>query len=446
MRPGSRFVGSVVLLVAGGISAPALADTEIQATVVTSAGWTDNATGEADDGTGGDSTQSAFTSLQPGVTFLWESTKSVQRLAYTLGINVFLTEGAASSFSNALSYDISHSFTEFTDGLFSLNATHVKSNTAILGASASEGTVTALPSGQSQFLGFGAGGGLTHQISPVWRTNEGVNASYTTPVSEDGFGDGKSFTGQATLGLDRDLDNGSIGFGVIGTYVFIEQLAGAVMPGGMAGDQEQYLANASARYTRPIGELWGLDLTAGATGAALADDAGDAGEWDIYPTGSAALGWQSEEHSAALAYTRGVSLNPYLLQTIVADDFVARGTVPLGRSRWIIGGSLGYQHGKTLFGDAAGMDDTTLDVFSVDAAVGYEISPTMNLGGRYQFARQESSGGAVPDLTRNSLSVVFTIIYPDKTRTVMPYKQPMRMLRSPTLGDEPARPGSRGGI
>jgi hypothetical protein len=150
------------------------------------------------------------------------------------------------------------------------------------------------------------------------------------------------------------------------------------------------------------------------------------------------LGWQSERHSAGLSYNHGVTLNPFLRQTIVADDVVARGGMPIAGSRWIMSGALGYQHAKTL-ALAEGQAETVLDLFSCDVAVGYDITPLMNLGGRYQLVYQDSDSALLPDLVRNSISIVLTARYPDQTRTVMPFKQPLRMLRDPTLG-EPDRP------
>ena len=60
-------------------------------------------------------------------------------------------------------------------------------------------------------------------------------------------------------------------------------------------------------------------------------------------------------------------------------------------------GALGYQHAKTL-ALAEGQTETVLDLFSCDVAVGYDITPLMNLGGRYQLVYQDSDSALLPDL------------------------------------------------
>jgi hypothetical protein len=170
---------------------------------------------------------------------------------------------------------------------------------------------------------------------------------------------------------------------------------------------------------------------AGAGGAALVDDLEDP---ELVPTGGATLDYKIERGTAAASYTHGANLNPYLRQTLISDDVVLRGGLPIGGTRWVITGAIGYQHAKTILSQADATT-TTLDVFSIDADFAYQISPTMDLGIRYQFADQEGDSELAPDLVRNALSVTFVMRYPDQTRTVLPFKQPLRMLRDPTLGD-----------
>src|SRR5689334_2928241 len=121
MRPGScaaRLLHAVAVLSAPTLvlvaSAPAFADSEAQGTVSASVGWTDNY-----DAASASKSDSAFLSVEPGGQLLVASPSTVQRLAYRLGINLFLVGGGATSFSNSLSYDVNHTLSEFTDALFS---------------------------------------------------------------------------------------------------------------------------------------------------------------------------------------------------------------------------------------------------------------------------------------------------------------------------------------
>ncbi len=440
MRHGSRVPAILLAVAVLTPSGLAFADAEIQATIAASTGWTDNYTAGS-----GTTSDSVFTSLEPGAQVLSASENTVQRLSYRMGLNFFLAGGGSTSLSNNLAWDLSHTISDFTESLLSASISHITTDTATPVTTDVGGGINALPAGANQFLGFNLGAGLSHQISDLWRTTQGVNGSYTTPVSSDGFLVGKTFTGTAALGLDRDFENSNAGINLGGTYTFIEGLGMGAVGAGPLTDQKQVLFTAVARYTRPFTPEWTLDVSAGAAGAAPADDVGNL---DIFPTGGGVLGWQVEKHSAGISYNHGVVLNPFLRQNIVADDVVVRGGIPLADSRWLITGAIGYQHARTLTFDSA-ENTATLNLFSVDVALAYEISPLANLGARYQFADQSSDAVAgtmtavVPDLVRNSISLVFTAKYPDQTKTVIPFRQPLKMLRDPTLG-EPERPRGRG--
>jgi hypothetical protein len=369
------------------------AQAEVQGSVAASTGWTDNYNASAG---GGD--DSIFTSIEPGVQALFAS----------------------------------------PEALISASISHITTDTASPVATDPAGGINALPEGPNQFIGFNLGAGLSHQISDLWRTTQGVAATYTTPFEDFEFKSGATFNGNAAIGLDRDLERGNAGLNLGATYNFIEGLGAMALPGTPVEDQKQVLFNGALRYTRPLAPSWTLDLAGGATSAADADDLGNL-KW--YPIGNATVAFQEDKQSASLSYNRGVTLNPFLRQTIIADDVVVRAGLPLRDSRWLIGGAIGYQHASTVTFDPA-VPAATLNVFSLDASVAYEISPTMNLGGRYQLAVQESDAETVPDLVRNSISIVFTAKYPDRTRTVVPFRQPLKMLRDPTLG-EPERPRGR---
>jgi hypothetical protein len=446
MRPGSRaarLLHAVAVLSASSLlcaaSGTAFADSEAQGTLSASAGWTDNY-----DAASSTKSDSAFLSLEPGGQLLVASPSTVQRIAYRLGINVFLVGGGATSFSNNLSYDVNHTLSEFTDALFSAAVNHITTNTASPVSADVGGGINAVPVGSNQFIGFAGGLGLSHQISDLWRTTQGVNAVYTTPVDSTGFVRGATFNGTAALGLDRDLQNANIGLNLGATYTFIEGLGAGATGAGPVDDQKQVVFTGIARYTRPLSTEWTLDLSGGVAAAAPADSIGDL---QFYPTGGGVLGWQSEKHSAGLSYNHGVNTNPFLRSTIIADDVVARGGIPLfGSPRWSLVGSVGYQHARTLVFET-GAATSSLDLFSVDAALDYEISATMNVGARYQLNYQNGDSAVVPDLVRNAVSVVFSAKYPDKTKTVMPFRQPLKMLRDPTLGEPEDHPrGGRGGF
>ena len=435
MRQVSRLAGIFALFAAVFVPRTALAEAEIQGTISAQTGWTDSSNGGLTEGT-----SSGLLTLEPGVEILAEGEHTVQRLGYRLGLNVFLADTTSLSLSNNLGWTVSHTFTDFTDGLMDVSVNHLQSNSASP-ITLSDGTVNALPGGDTQFVGVNGGLGLSHQLGEFWRTNQGVTASYTVPISAEGFAPGASFNGQATLGLDRELELGSMGLSVSGNYIFIEGLGEmAAATGGPVNDQKQVLGTGMARYTRQLSEDWTLDAGAGVTGAAPAEDLA---QRSFYPVGNLSIGYVSDLNAAGVSYNRGIALNPFLLETIVADDFVARAGLPLSDTRWLLSGAIGYQHATTL--SVEGEPTVAIDVYSVDIAVAYEISTTMNLGARYQFAKQDSKADmAIPDLLRNSITIVFTARYPDRTRTTMPFKKPMRMLRSPTLGDESGHPRPRG--
>ncbi len=428
-------VSATLIFAASGV---AHARTEVQGVVSASTGWTNNA-GAATDAVGASSTSSVFTTVTPGLEVFWESTKTVYRLTYNVGLSFFYSGEGTTSLSNNVSLSAAHTFSPRVDGLIDFSAAHIQNNTNVLGASAS-GQINALPSGTSQFLTFSMGTGLAEEISPRWRAVQGATASYTTPVDGDGFVAGASLNGLVALGLDRVLELGSIGISMTGGYTWIEGIADPLMPDVLTAEQKTVQATALGRWNRELSAFWSADVSAGFGGAALANELG---EVEYFPTGSATLNYTVERGSAGIGYSHGVSFNPFIRSTIVADDAIIRGGLPIGSSRWLASGAIGYQHARTILtGDL--MEETTIDLFSIDLAVTYQITPAIEFGARYQFANQNGDSELVPDQIRNSVSAVLTARYPDKTRTTVPFRQPLRMLRDPALGNESGRPRPSG--
>jgi hypothetical protein len=394
---------------------------EVQATVAASGGYTDNAGAAAADL----AVASPFFHVQPGLSVLWGSLRTIERVSYTFNATAFSDDGARqfNAYSNQASYALAHAVDARTDLLLEIALTHQQTNTATLDAAAGTGGAVAAP-GTLTFLGAGLTQGLSHDFSPVWRGVQGFSLSYFRPIDQPGGGTaGSSLASGLVFAGERAYSFDALGVELATGVNWIDQ---------GTTSQTIVLNRGLARWTHLIAPSWKSELEAGGL-FAIAPDTGDT---QLEPIGGATLAYETESGSAGLFAGRTATLNPFVGQTLLTDSVGVRAGLPLVKDTVLLGATASYAHSQTLIDDPM-LPSFTVNFGFVDAGIGWRVRPNLDLGVRYQRVEQWSADqlGAPPDLTRNVFLVTLDARYPDETRTKFPFRKPLRMERNPEDDD-----------
>ncbi|MBX3206862.1 MAG: hypothetical protein KF764_17460 [Labilithrix sp.] len=166
-------------------------------------------------------------------------------------------------------------------------------------------------------------------------------------------------------------------------------------------DQQFVTLTAAPRWRHDWTTTVSSALSGGAT-AVLSPDAGTAPR--AAPFGRASVLYNALPTTAELSYQVGVF--PSVLTGLLAEtnQVTLQGTVPISEHhRVFFGGSVGYQHASLIDLRNLG-NDLTYDSFLSDVGVTWQVSPLMQVFGRYQFIAQVGDANAVglnPSLLRD---------------------------------------------
>jgi hypothetical protein len=399
---------------------------EWNATLVTSAGYTQQPVGDETDIT-------LTMNVVPSVALTWLVGNATHRLAYAATVSYFpVAETDQSAISNNASWQTAWQSGPVSTWLFDLGVAHTQNAALTLvtdpGAGPSSG-VSALP---TQTLTLSAGQGYARELGPAWRFTEGLVGSYLTPLGDNAEAAqlGETWQGTFALGLDRSFRRSNLG---------VQALAGVVSAEvtdlrGMQEVQETGTGTLLFRYTRELALRWSAEAFAG-TSLVLRLDT-DQGAFA--PTFGAGATWLGDVGQVNASASRTTTFNPFLAQTLLTDQVTIAGSRPLARSPVLLAGTLSYAHSRTIV--SSNPDSEVLDTFTADSSVGYELSQYSALGVRYQYIYIASDSALFADGSRHSLLVTYTARWPRELRTVMPVRQPLRMLRAPQIEE----PGSGG--
>jgi hypothetical protein len=402
---------------------------EWAAVVITSGGYTQQ------EGADGDTNIELTTNVQPSLALTWLAGNTTNRLSYNLSLTYFPTaDNDQSAISNTAAWQTAWLSGPVSTWLFDVSAVHTQ-NAALTLLTAPEagtgGAVVALP---TQTLTLGAGQGYQREIGPRWRITEGLVGSYLIPLGDDSEATiGKTAQGTLALGIDRTLHHGSLGLQVLGSVVAADVTNLAT---GEEENQQTGTGTLIARHTRELSLRWSGEAFAGSSLVARLDTSRGA----FAPTFGVSTSWLGDKGSAGFSASRTTTFNPFLAQTLLTDTVLLSGTRPLAKSPIIIAGTLSYAHGKTIASTLP--EDQVINTFTADGSLGYELSEFSVLSFRYQYIYQSSPDPLLIDGGRHSAVVTYTARWPRELRTVMPVRQPLRMLRAPTI-EEPGAGGGR---
>jgi hypothetical protein len=446
-RSSRSVLGSVALAFASAAGASftvrsALAAPKIQGVAETSVGYTDNTQSAPDVPLPGGAPRSGgvFVLLSPGVVVADASERSVQRLRYTYTYDLFVQSTNLSTSSNRLEYagffDLSRRV-----GLV-VNAAAVQSDlysTTIL-TPPGAGAVNALPAGAESFLAATADELMSFDLAPGWRGYEGAAVSEQTPLFDSVAP--RTLVVGSRAGVERSFQTDAVGVEARADYSVVD---GSLDPDGVAlGEQRQIVGTGVALWRRDWGRFFSSRAEAGAVRVQRLNT--DRGLWQ--PVGDATLSYATAVGDAVLAGGHMVTTNLLLGQTLLVDQVTLRGVVPITKKGDVlVSASSGYQRGSILDEDANLA--AHVDAVFVDVGIGWQVTPSVLVGLRYQHIEQISDARTPPlplSFVRNAIMVGTTIRFPPEVDMPRAYRAPQRVDRSDEIRDavEPAADGASG--
>lgn len=456
-RRGSAVAAFVVATASG--AAGAWADTELQATLSGSVGYTDNLNGApSDPPTGTPGPEGSFlTQVGPGVLVVHTTPRATYRAGYTFTAS--FSEGPV-TYAHQLSAGALFVTSPTTDVSLGGTASLGQVITLVRSQGASSTQAQALPSGGTLVGSAGVEQGLSKELSEVLRLSQRASFVATSPL---GVETPASFT-PATIFFTRSWDfNASVGL----YRVWKRDALGAELRGGylLAADvtvdpvpvlRHQVTSTLVAQWFHDLGTFWSSQIDLGLVHVASRGDEVTevapgafarvgAGGQIIQPAGLAALRYAREEGQAELSYAHGAQANPYLGQIFLTDAVTLRGGLPLGQTtNLVLSSSIGYQHATELATDSSIRG--FVDVIVGDVELGWIPLDGLLLAVRYQRYQQlpnegvRTAGGApVLSIVTNTGLMSATLTLPMRRRPAQVYRPPLRVDRSDEVGSPRSR-------
>jgi hypothetical protein len=360
----------------------------------------------------------------PELAYLWAHPRYDLRLTYSLTIAAHTT--IAAEISNRVGLASDFTLSKRTVLLLSAEAAQTSVENELVARPAQAATLAALPPPNTRFLTFNLSQGITYEVSPVTRFNEGVTATETRtltgPVDFDNL-----FT-TAVLGIERAWKKDAIGVDFRGGYARTHAEPQPV--------QQFFNVGLAPRWRHDIN----ASLTASvSTGASLVFSTDDNTKPKVSPYIEASLFYFWQEATFELVYTTGLVPNQLTAQLLQADSITLHANAPLSNRHHILGGaSVGYTHGHIV--------DLRRDVVNpapdynqvaADVGVTWQVSNVVGLFARYQFldlvTDENAAGVATPPTLRNAVIVGVQLSSRDEGAPVVT-RFPQRVDR----GDTPA--------
>ncbi len=445
----------VVLGVAALVSAPSAARADGWSLHVLGSletGWTDNLFSAPDDPVPGVETPAReadlYTRIQPGLLFAWERPNIINQFDYTLEGNAYLSHDEAWSLSHRGGWRGFFLLTPRSEMNAGVQLGMGTLNTFTTRTTADAGTVTVLPSAQSDFVSVDGSEHYSYQVSRPLRFTQGATARLfqTDDQTLDSTSQGYEIGG--SLGLDRSWRFDAVGLNVGTSFVSLER----VTP-GMTEATDQMNAQATLSWRRDLTVRWSSMVDGGVITLVPLDE-GD--EVVIQPTIGAGVGYYPNWGSAGVQVRRSVAPNLLIAQNTVSDSAIANAWLPLP---WLTDdpmlpklstqGTLGFS--RTQIIDAgSGELQSGFDVVSADAALNYAPRAGMSVTLRYQYVLQDGAEdavlGEVFGYDRHTVLLSFYGRWPERLAAEVPLRASLRVDRSnlTEVGEEIGASGSAG--
>ncbi len=433
---------SIVLAATLLLPSRAPAKATIQATGTVAAGWSDNITNAPDEPTAGIAREGDFFfQLAPGAVVSSAAPRFIQRLAYTLTADIFVTHASANAYANTLDWAADVAASRTTDIIFTLRSQQGRLGTFNLTGASSSATVGLLPNSNINYFSQAAGEDLASQPSRHWLVRQTLAFNAFIPIDRGQVPD--SYTLAVELGGDRIFRIDALG--LIWRNEFIDYVAARDandVPIGN-GDQQQYLTGLTARWRRDWSPFWSSEAALGVVsviGETRDPVTGQlATQHDVEPSALAALRWTREAAAAELRYAHDVVPNPLIGNTFSSDEVAVQASVPFLRAKMFLSATAAYQYARVLaLTEGAATGHAHLAI--VDFTVGWQPRPEIGVFARYSFFDQfgqpstQTMVATLPDLTRSTVLVGVNVIYPARAAARVPTRQGLRVDRADQAG------------
>lgn len=397
------------------------ADTEVALVGEAQLGWTDNAQSSPDAPVPGvpEKKADAFAVLSPGLGLTRGTRGALQRLGVTTSVTLHWHERDADTWSSRAEYQGLFDLDPRTWILVGTSASTTRAWTATIVTPAGAGELSGTLQGTGTTLTLGADETLSHDLTRSLRGWQG--ARFAHGRSLDDSAQPYSTGTQASFGLERSFRLDAFGLELRGEY-------GTVSSSAARPSARQLTSTAVVIHRHDLGRYLTSRLEAGA----MRVDRPSSGRYFWHPSALAALAHTGDWGGAALSYSHRATTSVTLGQTLLVDEVLLSGAVPLlGERTLVVAGSAGYQRGRVIEEDAS--RGARLEIALADLALAWQLAPSAALGLRYQHTRQLSDGTAPPDplsFRRNSVLAGVSLRFPPETELRRPLRQPLRVDRA----------------
>jgi hypothetical protein len=401
----------------------ARAETRLQASADAVLGYTDNGRSSPAQPPPGvaEKASDEFLVLSPGALLAIRSESALHRLGYTYTASLFYHDVSASSSSHRLEYrgffDLSPRATLVLGS--SLSQTKPYAASTVVPASSSELGAT-LPS-TDNFVVVTADELTRLRLARDWNGWQGFSAGMGTPLHA--AAGPRTVELSASAGVERVFRADALGTEARATG---SSVSNGVRPDGTpSGEMRQLVAGGVGLWRHDFGRDFASRAEAGAV--RIQRLTSRRGFW--HPIGSAALGYAVQQGQAELSYAHRVATSVLIGQSLLADEVLLRGGLPITpKSEVVIGGSIGYQHGRLIDEDATLA--ARIDVFLADVALGWQALPNLGASLRYQHIDQRSDASAPPlplSYVKNTVMLGVALRFPPDSQMPRPYREPRRV-------------------
>jgi hypothetical protein len=435
VRAVARVVGAGVLLQSPDVAA----EEYLQGTFAGTAGFTDNVRSSPDEPVPGvaPKTADAFLVLSPGLVLATRDNRASHRLTYELAGNVFFATFEASNISNRLEHQSFFDVSRDVDLLLSATAMQQHHHTSNRFDNVSATVLRSALPGTGRFLTARADEDLRLRLGRDWLLGQGAYTGIQTPL----FVDAPltwSFGGR--LAFERLFRDDAVGPEARSEYSVMHDAVDA--DGTPVEDQQQLISSGVLRWRHDWGRYFTTSVEGGGTQVNRLTRERYYRTW----IAAATFGYATRDATVELTVRRSASTNLFLAQTLVVNEAVLRGTLPLDRDgRVALGASVGYQRGQLLDVDAELATD--VDVILGDVGIGWRAEDQLTLSLRYQYVDQRTDVNMPPlplSFTRHSVMLGALLEFPRDEDMPREYRPPRRVDEGDRFDDATDVPGTPG--
>jgi len=378
----------------------------------------------------------AFTTLQPGAIFSYESPKLRAEMRYTLSARLFLRNSSANSFSNFLALIGSTDVSPLSQVGFGVNASAGRINAFETAPADTE--VGQLPNGDLAYARIIGDQSFTHRFSELLGFRQNARAEGFTPTDETTTVN-TNWNAGGTLALERNWKRHQGTISAEGRYVHNEVIDEL----GERQDPDKHIvAGPRVRWLWDISGTFSSSISAGLIRVFSPDDY-NTGFYQ--PLASVQVSHLKERSLLTLRYVHDVATNSLVGQTSTIDRVSLRGDYPTTRllEDSTISGTLAFQHAQFVNVQTESLERSA-NTGPLDLAGLWKQTDGLQWAVRYQYTKQNRDMpllGQSQDFSRHQVQVIVTIRYPERQAVEIPKRRGERVDGADDESEEDEREG-----